>query len=615
MSNQTVFGYAGKILRVDLSSEKITQERLDDATRRKYIGGTGMGARYLYQEVPPGVEWSDAENRIMFFSGPLSGTRVSGSGIFSVIGKGPMTNLAGTSQANGYFGAYMKLSGYDGIVIQGKAGRWLYLYIHDGTAELRDASQLLGKDTWETEDAIKQETGKQSSVYGIGPAGENLVRFACIAGDHGHVAGHNGLGAVMGSKKLKAVVAKRGNIEIPLADPERLSKTAREFITSFQEKNPGLSRFGTLAGFAPLHKFGQLPVRNYTTNVFPEVDKFTAEYLRTHFKVTPTTCWACPVAHTRLTEVTEGPYKGFIGEEPEYEGMAAVSSQMGQTDPGAAVMLGNQIDRLGVDINESGWLFGWLMECYEKGYLKAGDLDGVEMKWGDAEAVLAILKKISRREGCGSWLAEGVKRASERMGGEALNCAINAQKGSSPRGHDHRARWAEMMDTCLSNTSTVEVGPGIPIVPELGMKPVKDAFDVMEVSAANAMVNGRRIFEDSLAVCILCNPDLQVLVDLLNAATGWDFTLEEAMTAGKRIVNNLRVFNFRHGLTKEMETPSLRYGSVPVDGPAKGRSIMPQWEALRSNYYLHMGWDPVTGKPLPETLEKLGLGHLIPALG
>lgn len=614
MAAKAMGGYIGKILRVDLSREQISEESPDNDTLRKYIGGTGLGVKYLYEEVPPGVAWSDAENRIMFFAGPLSGTKVSGSGIFSVVSKGPMTNMAGTTQANGYFAAFLKFAGFDGIIVQGRAKRWLYLYVHDGTAELRDAGHLQGKDTWETEDAIKKEINRQCSVYSIGPAGENLVRFASIVGDHGHVAAHNGLGAVMGSKKLKAIVAERGRKRVAVAHPDELTRLADALIESAQKAMPTLSAFGTSGALPMMHRTGQLPVKNYTTSIFPESERFSGEYLRTHFKATPSTCWACRISHCRMTEVTEGPYKGFVGDEPEYEGVAAMSSVIGQTDPGATVMLGNQVDRLGMDINESGWIIGWLMECYQKGLLKKDDLDGIEIGWGNAEATLAILKKIAYRQGSGNLWAEGVKRTAEKIGGEALNCAIYTLKGATPRGHDHRARWSEMIDTCLSNTGTIEVGPGMPIVKELGMSPPKDMFDPIEISTLNAMISGRRLFEDSLVICFFCGQDLQMLTDTLSAITGWDFTIQEAMAVGRRIVNQLRVFNFRHGLTKEIEAPSVRYGSSPVDGPAQGKSIMPHWEALRLNYYQKMGWDPETGKPLPETLEKLDLTHIIPDL-
>jgi aldehyde:ferredoxin oxidoreductase len=607
-------GYVGKLLRVDLTNERITEEPLDGDILRKYIGGTALGAKYLYDEVPPGVEWSDPENRIMFFTGPLSGSRIGGSGIFSVISKGPATNLAGASQANGYFAAYLKFAGFDGIIVQGKAKKWSYLRVHDGTAEICNAEHLVGKDTWETEDTIKEGVERRSSVYSIGPGGENLVRFACIAGDHGHIAAHNGLGAVMGAKKLKAVVAVRAEGKIAVADPDRLSELAKS-IAGFTEKAmPTLSSGGTVQGYPILHRIGQLPVRNYTTNIFPDYEKFGPDYLRTEFKTTPTTCWGCRFAHCRVTEVTRGPYTGYVGEEPEYEGLAAMSAVIGQTDPGAAVMLGDMIDRLGLDVNESGYMIGWIMECYEKGLLTKEALDGLEMEWGNAEATLAMLKKIAHREGCGNLFAEGVKRAAEKIGGEATHCAVYTLKGATPRGHDHRARWSEFIDTCVSNTGTIEAGPGVAIVKELGQTPPTDPFDPIEVTTKNAMVNGRRIVEDSMLVCILANQDFKMEVDALNAATGFNYSLQEALDVGKRAVNVLRLFNLRHGLTKEMEAPSVRYGSVPVDGPHAGKAIMPHWEAMRSHYYQCMGWDTETGKPLPETFEALGLKDLVPDL-
>jgi aldehyde:ferredoxin oxidoreductase len=609
-------GYTGKVLRVNLSNGQTGEDRPDEGTLRKYLGGNGLGSKYLYDEVLPGTEWSDADNILMFLPGPLGGTRVSGSGTFSLVSKGPMTNMAGASQANGYFGAFIKFSGFDGVVIKGKADHWVYLYIHDGKAELRDARHLLGKDTWDTEDAIKKEIGRQCSVYSIGPAGENLIRFAAVVGDHGHVAGHNGLGAVMGSKKLKAVVAERGGSSLTVANAELLSEKAKALYENADKLDPMLAKWGTAFIFPRIYRGGALPVRNYTTNIFPEPERFGGDVIRTKFKVTPTTCWACRMSHCRMTEVTEGPYKGFVGEEPEYEGLAAMSSMIGQEDPGAAIMLGNQVDRLGMDINETGYLVGWIMECYEKGLLKKDDVDGIEMKWGDPEATLKMLKKIAHREGCGNLFAEGVKRSAEKVGGEALDCAIYTRKGASPRGHDHRARWSELIDTCLSNTGTVELSGGFPHPEQVGLTPLpmQDQFNAVAVATMNAKLNGRRQFEDSLGICFLGAQDIQLLVDCLNAATGWDYNVKEAIDTGLRTVNQLRVFNFRHGLKKELEAPSVRYGSSPVDGPAQGKYIMPYWDDLRKAYYEQMGWDADTGKPEKETLERLGLGQFYAAL-
>lgn len=604
-------GYTLRILRVDLTSGKISEEMIDSDTTRKYIGGTGLATKYLWEEVPAGVEWSDPANRITFFTGPLAGTRMCGSGTFSVTTKGACTDMAGTSQANGFFGAFMRFNGIDGIIVEGAAKKWTRLHIRDGKIELLDAGHLLGKDTWETEDAVKAEVGKRCSVFSIGPAGENLIRFSAIVGDRGHVAAHNGVGAVMASKKIKCLSAERGDVRPRVLDPERLQKASKELVEVVKKVDPGLVKFGTNFGFVPLYPMGAVPIKNYSTNVFPEVEKFNGEYLRSHFSMKPSPCWACSIAHCRIVEITEGPYKGFVGEEPEYEGMAAMGPVIGQGDPAAAIVLGNVIDRLGFDINESGYMIGMIMECYEKGILKKEDLDGIEMNWGNVEGAVAMLKKIAHREGCGKMFADGVKRSAEKLGPEAMGLAVYTRKGASPRGHDHRAHWMEFIDTCLSNTGTVETSGHMFTPPNLGLEPVKDRFDPIAMSTQNARLNGGRNFEDSLGICRLCTPNLKLALECLNAVTGWDFQVADAVEFGLRIVNLMRMFNFRHGLTKEMEAPSERYGSTPVDGPAKGISIGVHWDRIRDNYYEQMGWDVKTGKPLPETLKKLGLEHLV----
>lgn len=606
--------YTLRILRVDLSTKKVSEELIDGDTTEKYVGGTGLATKYLWDEVPAGVEWSDPENRLTFFTGPLAGTRVCGSGTFSVTTKGACTNMTGTSQANGFLGAFMRMNGIDGVIVQGVADKWTRLHIEDGTVHLLDATHLLGKDTWETEDSVKEEIKGRCSVYSIGPGGEHLVRFSSIVGDHGHVAAHNGVGAVMGSKRIKCISAVKGNVKPRVVDPDRLVSAAKKLADFTREVDPGLVNWGTNAGFAPLAAMGAVPMLNYTTNVFPEDNKYVPEYLRTHFKSKPVACWACSIAHCRLMEVTEGAYTGFVGEEPEYEGMAEMGPLIGMTEPGDSVYLCNLVDRLGFDVNESGYLIAWLMECFEKGYLGRDDLDGIEMRWGDSEAVATMLRKIAYREGCGDFFAEGTKRSAERLGGGARDCCVYTMKGATPRGHDHRGHWSEFIDTCLSNTGTVETSGHLFTPRNLGLEPVKDRFDPIAMSTMNAKLNGGRNLEDSLGICRLCTPDLALTLECLNAVTGWNWTKQDAVTMGLRIVNLMRMFNFRHGLTKEMEAPSVRYSSTPVDGPAAGIGIREHWDAIRDNYYRQMGWDPATGKPLPETLRKLGLEFAIEEL-
>lgn len=421
------FCYAGKILRINLTDEAFSAEELDNDFIKKYIGGGGFGARYLYRENPDNVKWSDPQNRIIFANGPLSGTMVRGSGTMCVMSKGPMTNLAVSSQSNGYWGAFLKSCGYDGIVMHGSADRWTYLFINDEKVELRDASHLVGKDTQETQQLISKELGTKGrvSVNCIGPAAEKKVRFGVIVGDGTHTASKNGLGTVLASKKIKAIAICRGKNKPQLWNEEHLGRISKELHEKAIINRGGvLHKWGTNGGFSILHEIGQLPVKNYTTNLFPDHEKMNGKYVRTRFEKTgQNTCFRCGIHHCLIFKITEGPYKGFVAEEPEYEAFAALGPQIGQTDAGSVFVLSDLVDRLGMDVNETGWVVGWVMECFEKGILTKKDTDGIEMTWGNVEAVRKMLNKISNREGIGDLLAEGVKRAAEEIGGEAADIA------------------------------------------------------------------------------------------------------------------------------------------------------------------------------------------------
>lgn len=624
-----LYGYAGKLLRVDLTNEQITEETLDEETVRKYVGGTGIGAKYLYDEVPAGVEWSDEGNRLIIATGPLGGTTIGGSGTISVVTKGALTNGAVATQSNGFFGAYLKFSGYDGIILQGRAKRWVYLYIDNGRAELRDASQLVGKDTWETSDFVKSEFGQDErgmSVASIGPAGENLVKFASIFFDKGHTASHDGVGAVMGSKKLKAIAVTRSRARPTLKDKEGVSTVANQLhdnIVNDPVAREGVYSWGTLNGVTrmTIGNTGVLPIKNYTTSIYeiePEkLEKFGGPYIRSHFQPKPSPCWACRMHHCHMITLTEGPFKGYVGEEPEYECFAAFGPVIGVTDVTAAIFLSNEADRLGIDCNETGWTLGLAIECYEKGLLTCEDTNGIELTWGNYEAANQMMHRIATRQGFGDVLAEGAMRAAQHIGGEALNFAIHTMKGNTPRGHDHRSRWPMLFDTCVSQMSTDE-GFSMLRPADLGLSisPSLDTNNSPEDTVAwNVPCKGAVQFDDCLGVCrFTTRTDLKLLAQAVSAATGWAFPIEETMEVGRRVVNLLRAFNIRHGHTAEMDAPSPRYGSTPVDGPSQGKSIMVYWNELRSQYYEQMGWDRETGKPLPDTLRHFGLEHTIPEL-
>ena len=607
----------GRLLRVDLSHETCSIEPLTPAVARMWIGGTGLGARIVYDEVPRDVAWDDPRNRVVIAAGPLAGTKVHGAGTYSAVFKGSMTNLLGATQANGFFGSYLKQQGFDAIVLQGRAERWLYLYVTDGQAELRTADHLLGKDTWDTEHALLAELGykfRMLSVHGIGPAGEHQVRFAAVAGDQGHVAAHNGIGAVFGVKRLKCIAVARGKQQVPVAHPEELTEYADAlFEHAYEFRDRWLARGGTAVGLSDLHALGSLPVRNYQTAVYPEHEAMTGLTFREQFEGKHTPCWACRMNHLHTGCMTEGRKKGYYGEEPEYEGFAAFGPQVGITDQSAAFWLSNLADRYGVDLNEAGWLLGWVLECVDKGILdRQRDLDGLEVKWDDEDSLAELLRRISHRSGCGEWLAEGVMRAAQHVGKGSDELAVYTRKGASPRGHDHRGRWTELLDTCVGNTSTIEATAGADPVDNLPIEPVKNRFDPIEVSRFVGQINGRRQFDDSLGVCRFDSQDLLLELKTFNAVTGLDYQPLDALRKGRQIVHLMRAFNVRHGLTADLEEPSPRYCSNPTDGGATDSNPQAAWPLMKRNYYRTMGWDEDTGIPLPDTLRELDLDELIP---
>jgi aldehyde:ferredoxin oxidoreductase len=605
MSFMPVKGYAGKYLRVDLSDGSLENEVHDEATLRRHLGGTGMGAKVLYEEVPRDIEFSDPGNVAVIASGPLGGTAVGGSGTISVVTKGALTGGATSVQANGLFGAYMKFSGYDGIILTGAADEWKYLVLRDGGAELRDASKFHGLDTYDVTDALREEhgvAGREASVLSIGPAGESLVRWAGVFVDHGHSASHNGPGAVLGSKKLKAIIAFRGG-RVDVHDAEALREVSQEMYEDVEYFR------GTIGGVERMYKSGSgaLPIKNYSTydwEIKPEeLERFNAQSVRDNYQKDRMQCYGCRLLHSTMFEVKEGRYAGLV-EEPEYEQMAAWGPVIGQTDVEAAFMLSGLTDRLGLDNNEAGWAVGWVMECMEKGILTEEDV-GFRTGFGDADGAERLLRMVARREGFGDVLAEGVKRASTRIGGKAAESAIYTMKGNTPRGHDHRYRWAEMFDTCVSNTGTIEAHTSV-------MSPgAQGPENPLEVSGEVARTKGLMQLEDSVGTCRFnTRMNVERIARAVSAATGWDMGAEEAWDVGRRAVNLMRAFNLQSGITAKHDRPSPRYGSVPVDGPIKGVGIMPHWDEMLRNYYTLMGWSPDAGVPTRDTLEKLGIGHV-----
>jgi aldehyde:ferredoxin oxidoreductase len=603
-----------KILKIDLEKQTSYPETISQEVLADTVGGIGLGVKLLLDSFSPGTSWDSPENPMIFLGGPISGTRVPGGGAFCVVSQGAMTGMLASSQANGFFGAFMRNNGYLGLYITGKSSDWVYLLLQNGQLYFRSASHLLGMDTYKMAETIEAELGlprQNVSIYGIGPAGENLVRFAAIVGDYGHVAAHNGLGAVMGSKKIKAVVAVRGSEKVPEADSELLKKIVKE--QNDLVRGGAFAKWGTAANLSKHYMGGRLPIKNYTTNRWPSYVIMDGPSLRERYPSKVKPCWNCGL-HCRWVEVPVGPYAGTQSDEPEYECIAACSSQIDNKDPDKMIALANLIDRQGLDVNETGWVLGWAMEGLEKGWLSKDFLDGINLKWGNVEAAMELVEKISRRQGVGSFLADGVKRCAETLGGEAYQAGIFTLRGNTPRGHDHRGNWNELLDTCLSDTGTIEITGGTADYSELDVEPPRNRFDPLEIARTNAQFSGRRQFEDCLVICRFTAPKFRLLVECVNAVTGWRLDVPAALKISRRAINRMRIYNLLRGLEPTQEWPSPRYGSTPVDGPNAGKSFLECFPAMRQAYWRFMGWDENTGRPLPETLKELNLDEWIPIL-
>jgi aldehyde:ferredoxin oxidoreductase len=612
--------YAGKLLRVDMTRKKCWAEPWSPEDMREQLGGVGLGAMILYRETATkdgkrNVSWDHPDNRLVLATGPLAGLPVWGTGALTVVTIGAMTNGPTSTQANGFFGTNLKYCGYDAIVIQGQSKDWVYLYINDDVIELRDATFLLGKDTWETQDALNAAlglSGHQLSVYTSGVAGEKLVRFAAIHGDYGHVASKNGVGAVMGVKKLRAVAIVKGTKGLKAADPLGVVQAADDIAHDLRTdpSSKSLYEYGTLPGVVNLGKMGVLPIKNYTTNVpYDDLSRWEAPKLREGFDHRGHQCNACGMHHCHMQVIRGGSFKGAIVDEPEYEGWSGAGWAIGAKDIEGVSWLNTQLDRACVDVNEFGWLCGWVMECQERGLITEKQL-GFRLQWGDIKGADRLLQMLVRREGFGDVLAEGVKVASERLGGAAKDAGIYTMQGASPRGHDHRARWDEMLDTCTGSTGTLE--SGVPVhVAELGLPTRINPFNGTEVATQVAGIRGRRHFEDSLGICIFTGRTrLENLCRALGAATGWYYTPDDGMRFGRRVAAIMRAVRLRCGIGVDREKPSTRYGSTPHDGPAQGQAIGDQWESMVDLWYRKVGYDRKTGKPLPQTLKDLGLDWL-----
>ncbi len=612
-------GFMGKILRVDLKEGKLWDEALSKDVTRKYIGGVGLATRYLYDEVPQGVEPLGPENKLIFMTGPLTGTASASAARYSVVTKSPLTGIWGQANSGGSFGPAMKRSGYDGIIFQGVSPKPVYLKIEDGKAELQDASHLWGKIVPETEDALKSELGKEITVACIGPAGENKVRYAAIMNNKHRAAGRCGVGAVMGSKNLKAV-AVSGKQPIKLANPDEFknkSKKQYELINESMLKI-GFETFGTAMVADMVNVKGGYPTRNWQLGEFENIEDINAQAISDKVLTSRVNCFACPIACGRGSEIKEGEWQGRKGEGPEYETSNTLGAQCAVSDINAITQANYLCNEYGLDTISAGSSIAFAMECFEKGILTGEQTGGLELKFGDGDMVVDLVGKISKREGVGDLLAEGTKRMAEKLGQGSEHFAMNV-KGLELPAYDPRAAKVVGLSYVTANRGGDHV-TGVIIAPTFIDAPillVEDSHiqDPYEANPHDAkilvdMENGATVF-DCIGGCKFMGLLLyaQDYVDLIAAATGWNFSVEEFRKSGERIYNLIRAYCVREGITREADALPQRLLKDPLPGgSAEGMVVdIVDLEKMKDAYYDFRGWDKATGKPSPEKLTELGL--------
>lgn len=626
-------GYNGKILRVNLTTGAMSDETPSEITYRTYMGGSALSLYYLMKEMKAGVDPLGPENKLIFMSSVISGAPMPGLTRYTVAARSPLTNAFGEAEAGGFFGPELKMAGYDGVIVEGKSPRPVYLWIKDGKAEIRDAGKIWGKDTGEAEKIIREELGDpRIRVAQTGPAGEKLVRYACVVNELKHANGRCGMGAVMGSKNLRAIAA-RGTQKLTFADPEKVREIGKKVVELIPQMPlaQNLKKFGTPFFVMPLHNSGILPTRNFQKGQFEGAEAICGEKMTETILVKSEGCYACAVQCKRAVKV-EGKYKAtpeFGG--PEYETVASLGSFCG-VDNLAAIAEGNEIcNRYGLDTISVGVAIAFAMELAEKGILTPKDTDEIDLRFGNADAMLAMLRKIAQREGFGNLLGEGVVIAAKKIGKGAERYAMHI-KGMELPMHDPRGKQSLTLSYAMSptgadhieaphDTSFLTDGPMLK-----GAKPVGllEPTPAMELTPRKIrqFVHTQQIwnFFNSLGVCNFAAAPytafpLVSLAEATEAVTGWNTSLAELMELGERTITMGRMFNVREGLSsKDDYLPDRLYEPLEAGTPREKKITREGFEQFKRLYYQALGWDPVTGIPTEGRLAYLGLDWLIPFL-
>lgn len=606
-------GYWEKILRVDLTFNTIKEEKIVGVVLRKLIGGSGFATRILYDEVGPKVKPFDPENRLIFALGPWQATKLPGGAKWSVISKSPLTGTYGESSAGASWGYRLKGCGYDGLIIQGRADRPVYLSIYQDGVEIRSAEKLWGMYALDVPEALKEELGENKlGVVCIGPAGERLVRFACITADGHSFAGRCGLGAVMGSKNLKAIAAY-GTKRTPVFDQGEVNKLEKRFRESTGEmaREQGLRKHGTPMLLPISAQTGNLPLKYWKGDVWNGVEKIASPRYTKLLKVRPVACLYCPVACHRSVEITEPAKYSMKGPGPQYETLCMLGSNCLVDDPKAIAKANLLCNQLGLDTISAGSCVAFAMECFERGWLTKGEADGLQIRWGDGDILIELIKKIGLREGIGELFADGALKAAQKIGKGAEEIVVQV-RGLDLPAWDPRAFFATAVNyatgtrgSCHERGIAASIELGL-VFPEIGIAKKPEPFTIKGKVYIAAKSQDIAAVLNSLVICnfMLDGGGITLSETLagFNAVTGWNWSIEEFMTTGERIHTFQRLINIRDGMGGSCDRLPRRMFE-PSQVGIRARKV-PPLQPMLSEYYRLRGWNH-SGKPTRETLKRL----------
>lgn len=614
-----MFGYRGKILYVDLASKKVDFREIPEPFYREYLGGSGAAAKIFLEHYREELEAFSEDNPIIIMTGPMAGTPTPAVSRFTISSLSPLTGIWGESNCGGFFAAKLKFAGLDGIVITGKSEKPVYLFVSSNLAELRDASKFWGLDTYESENILKAENGNESEVITIGPAGENLVPFASVVNRKGHLAGRTGMGAVFGSKLLKAVVAK-GSEPVEIFRKVEYSSYLKE-IHQYYRENPlmaALKDSGSNSSYDLSLQTGDLPIRNWSFGDWPEGELLGPAYYKEKILKGIETCYACPVACKRVVEVRDGPFKTERGPGPEYETVAEFGAMLQIPDLEFIAHVNSIANRMGFDTITAGSTIAFLMDMYENGLIDKDFLQGVDLRFGNKEAVLEVVKNLPLKKGIGELVSLGSQEIAKIVGIKAQDF-LTTIKGLEAPMHDPRANFAlalgfglAVRGGCHVSSLVFPVSFGFMYLPEIaefvdfGNPFSEDLKPQMVVKAENFGM----FFNHSAIWCIFGGSALNATqaVELFNLVTGFDYSLEDLMKKGEKIWYIKRGIGNLFGVQAKDDRLPKKLKTPLANGPTQG--FAPDDEKLLKEYYELRRIDPQTGKPAKKALDSLGLNEL-----